>query len=97
MRDYEVVIVLKPDIEDEARDSLIDRLETWMTHGQEEADEPIADHWGMRNLQYAIEKYEEGYYIVYKARLDPQKVGEMERNFTYQEDVLRHLVVRALV
>lgn len=94
MRDYEVVVVLKPDIEDDDRNALIERLESWMTLGDEDAAAPSADHWGLRPLAYEIDKYREGYYIFYDLQLDPTKIGEMERNFTYQEDVLRHLVVR---
>jgi len=94
VRDYEVVIVLKPDIEDEDREKLIERLDAWMTHSEGEADQFSADHWGIRTLAYPIRKYQEGYYIFYIAKLDPTKISEMERNFTYQDDILRHLVVR---
>ncbi|MFN2190307.1 MAG: 30S ribosomal protein S6 [Candidatus Promineifilaceae bacterium] len=95
MRDYEVVIVLKPDIEDEARSELIEKLEAWMIHDENESDLLKSDHWGMRTLAYPIRKYEEGYYLFYDAKLDPSKINEMERNFTYQDEILRHLVVRA--
>ena len=95
MRDYEVVIVLKPDIEDDDRAQLTERLEGWMTHDENESDLLKADHWGMRTLAYPIRKYEEGYYLFYNAKLDPGKINEMERNITYQDDILRHLVVRA--
>lgn len=94
MRDYEIVVVVKPDIEDEDQEKLIERLESWLTHGEEDSDKPVADHWGHRTLAYPIDKYREGYYIFYNAKLDPMKISEMERNITYQEDVLRHLVVR---
>ena len=95
MRDYEVVLLLKPDIEDEDRSDLIERLEGWMTHYEEESDLLDADHWGLRTLAYPIRKYEEAYYIFYNAKLDPKVISEMERNFTYQDEVLRHLVVKA--
>ena len=94
MRDYEVVVVIKPDIEDDEREKLIERLESWLTHGDEDSDKPVADHWGHRSLAYPIDKYREGYYILYTATLDPMKISELERSITYQEDVLRHLVVR---
>ena len=94
MRDYEVVVVIKPDIEDQDQEKLIERLESWMTHGDEESEKPVADHWGHRTMAYEINKYRDGYYIFYDAKLDPLKISEMERNITYQEDVLRHLIVR---
>jgi small subunit ribosomal protein S6 len=94
VRDYEVVVVLKPDIDDEDQEKLIESLESWLTQGDEDSDKPVADHWGHRSLAYPVEKYREGYYIFYTAKLDPMKIGDVERNITYQEDVLRHLVVR---
>jgi small subunit ribosomal protein S6 len=94
VRDYEVIVVIKPDIEDEDREKLVERLESWLTHGEKESDKPEVNHWGQRTLAYPIQKYQEGYYIFYVAKLDPARIGEMERNMTYQEDLLRHLVVR---
>ncbi len=94
MRDYEVVIILKPDIEEEDRAKLIERLEGWMSPDEEKSDTLNADQWGMRTLAYPILKYKEGYYLFYSAKLDPTQISEMERNFTYQDDILRHLVVR---
>ena len=94
MRDYEVIVVLKPDIEDEDREKLVERLESWLTHGENESDKPEVNHWGQRTLAYPIQKYQEGYYIFYVTKLDPTRISEMERNMTYQEDLLRHLVVR---
>jgi len=94
VRDYEVIVVIKPDIEDEVREKLVERLESWLTHGEEESDKPEVNHWGNRTLAYPIQKYQEGYYIFYDAKLDPTQISEIERNITYQEDLLRHLIVR---
>jgi small subunit ribosomal protein S6 len=94
MRDYEVTVVLKPDLDDETKADLISRLEQWMTHGEEEGDKPVGDHWGLRALVYLINKYNEGDYYLYMAKLDTVKISDMERNFQYIDDILRHLVVR---
>ena len=94
MREYEVTIILKPDLEDEAQAQLIERLEGWLTHGDGEAAKPKQDHWGRRSLAYPIDKITEGYYILFEASLDPTRIGEVERNIIFAEDVLRHLVVR---
>ncbi len=94
MRDYEVTVIIKPDIEDDEQEKLLERLEGWLTHGDEESDKPVANHWGHRSLAYEIQKYRDGYYILYDAKLDPTKIDEIGRNITYLDDVLRHLVAR---
>lgn len=94
MREYEVTIILRPDLEDEAHSELLERVAGWLTNGPEEADKPSANHWGQRTLAYPIRKFNEGYYVFYEARLEPSNIGDIERNFQYADEVLRHLVVR---
>ena len=94
MRDYEVTVLLQSDLDDEARAALIARIEAWLTLGEEEADKPVAHHWGKRQMAYPINKHTESYYVFYEARLDPAKVGEIERSMLYVEEILRHLFIR---
>lgn len=94
MREYEVTVVLKSEIDDEARNELIERVKGWLTHGEGEAAEPTIEQWGHRGLAYPIDKQTDGYYVYYEATLDPTRVVEIERNMQYVDDILRHLVVR---
>lgn len=94
MREYEVIVVLKPDLEDKARSDVIERVEGWLGYSDDDSTEAKAKHWGQRNLAYPIKKYTEGYYLLYDLELDPTKVNDIERNILYLDDVLRHLVVR---
>lgn len=94
MRDYEVTVILKPDLEDADRENLVERLEEWLTHGSDKKDKPVAEHWGQRTLAYPIKNFREGYYILFNAQLDPLRISETERNITYVDDILRHLFVR---
>lgn len=94
MREYEVTVILRPDIDEEARAQLVERVETWLHHGEAEDDKPVADHWGQRTLAYPIKKFTEGYYVFFQANLDSERIGEIERNMIYADDILRHLIVR---
>ena len=94
MREYEVTVVLKPDLDDETQAEVLARLEGWLTQGEGEDAAPTADHWGQRTLAYEIENYTEGYYISYLARMEPSTVGETERSILYVDEILRHLFVR---
>lgn len=94
MRDYEVTIVLQPQLEDNARSALIERISEMLTPGAAENEKPERDIWGMRRLAYPIRNFSEGYYVLFHAAIDPARIREIERNLQYIEDVLRYLVVR---
>ena len=94
VREYEVTVVIHPQLNDEARNQLIEDISGRLTFGDDEASKPVINHWGRRQLAYPIRKNKEGYYVLYEAKLDPTQVRELERNFQYNEDILRYLVVR---
>lgn len=94
MRDYEVTIIIQPQLADEARAELIERVSNWMAPEAAEENKPVQNHWGMRQLAYPIKKYTEGYYVMYEASIDPSGIAELERNMQYVEDLLRYLIVR---
>ena len=95
MREYEVTVVLKPDLDDESRAEVLARVEGWLTQGDGEEAKPTADHWGQRRLAYPINKQTEGYYVFYRAMMEPSSIRDVERNILYVDEVLRHLVVRS--
>ena len=94
MREYEVMLVINPNLEEEARNQLLERVSGWLTHGEGEEAKPQIHHWGMRHLAYPIKNNGEGYYALYEATLDPQRLGQLERDMLYVNDILRHMVVR---
>jgi small subunit ribosomal protein S6 len=94
VREYEVTIILRPDLEDEARSDVLERVAGWLSTGSEEAEKPSVNQWGQRTLAYPIGKFTDGDYVFYEVKLEPGNVGDIERNFQYADEILRHLVVR---
>lgn len=94
MREYEVTIIINTNLDDEARNKVIERVEGWLTSGEEGADKPAIHHWGQRQLAYPIKKQTDGYYVFYEAKLEPERMNNVEREILFVEDILRHLVVR---
>ncbi len=93
MRDYEVVIIIQPDLDETATTAVVDRVKGWIT----DANGNVAktDVWGKRHLAYSIRKQREGYYVLLQAQMDPAFVGQLERNLQFQEPVMRYLVTTA--
>ena len=94
MREYEVTVIFQTKLDDEARSALTERVTGWLTHNDAEDDKPVANVWGQRRLAYPIRKNTEGYYILYDAKLDPERLADIERNMQYTEDILRYMIIR---
>jgi small subunit ribosomal protein S6 len=94
MREYEVTIIIQPQLEESERNSLIEQVTELLAPGASEEEKPTKNEWGLRRLAYPIQKFNEGYYVLYEGSLDPARITEIERSMQYMEDVIRYLVVR---
>jgi small subunit ribosomal protein S6 len=93
LRDYELVVILSPNIGDDTVSESIERVhEAIRTRGGEIVD---MNHWGRRRLAYPIKRHFEGNYVVSQIRLDPQRVSDLEGSLRISEEVIRHLVIQA--
>ncbi len=94
MRNYQVTLVLQADLDEESRGQLLERIFGMMpTVEGDDIPEANVDHWGRRQLAYPINKLNEGYYVQVETPLDGEGIAEFERNLTYVDEILRHLVV----
>ena len=93
MRDYELVVILNPEITDDSVPASIERLQGSITGRGGEVVE--VNHWGRRRLAYPIKHRLEGNYVVTQLRLDPSQVNGLENGLRISEEVLRHLIVKA--
>ena len=92
MRDYELVMLVSPDVGDEGFPGTVERVSKFI---QERGGEvKNVDQWGRRRLAYPIRRFSEGFYAVTHFSLEPNEVRALEGNLDLAEDVLRHLVVR---
>jgi len=94
VRDYEVTVVIQPQLDETERNQAIERLSNLLVPGSKEDGALTVHHWGVRQLAYTIRKFQEGYYVLYEAQIDPTRIRDIERSMQYNEDVLRYLVVR---
>lgn len=91
MRNYELVVIVQPDLDENAFNGVIDRLKGWIT----EAGGSIAkvDVWGKRRLAYPIRKQREGQYVLVQAEMKPTFSAELDRNLRFLEPVMRFSIV----
>jgi small subunit ribosomal protein S6 len=94
VREYEVTVVIQPQLEEAERTQVIERLGNLLVPGSKDDGALTANHWGVRQLAYPIKKFQEGYYVLFEAKIDPSRIRDIERSMQFNEDVLRYLVVR---
>lgn len=91
-RDYETTFVLKPDLEDEEKQTILQRVKDAISEHEGEVTE--VDAWGKKQLAYEIKDYRSGDYTILEFNAQTTVVNELERIFKIMDGVLRYLVVR---
>ncbi len=91
MRRYETIAILDPDLSEEGRVPVFDRL-TQLIPAQNGFLVKL-DEWGARKLAYDIKKKSRGYYVCLDLCGDGALVNEMERFFRIDDRVLKYMTV----
>ena len=91
MHNYEIVVIIHPDLDEEAINQALDKIKDWITKTGGSIEN--VDNWGKRHLSYEIQKQNEGVYYLLNASIPTTAVAELERNLTILEPVMRHLIV----
>lgn len=92
MRDYEMMIILDPSVDDRNMSDYIDKL--LQVVPAEGGTLTNVDIWGKRRLAYDINKCSEGVYVVVDMNATPATVNELDRQLSLNESVLRTKVLR---
>jgi small subunit ribosomal protein S6 len=90
MRNYEIAVVLHPDLEIDL-ESTTTKVEKIITDLGGKIDKK--DNWGKRKLAYEIKKQSWGIYVIYEIEIDPSKVRAINDKLNITEEVMRFLIV----
>ena len=91
-RQYELIYVIAPDVDEAGVAELHARVEEIVSAGGGRIDK--TDNWGRRRLAYEIERHKEGTYVLELFTGSGAIVAELDRRLKVNDNVLRHLVVR---
>ena len=91
-RTYEVMFIVRPDLQDEEIDKLISNLESQATHAG--ATVKSTEKWGKRRLAYLVRKFSDGFYILLTVDADGKAIHEIERRLRVSEPVIKFISVR---
>jgi len=91
-RFYEVMFIVRPDVEDADVDKLIAGFEHTVTNGG--GTVRSTEKWGRRRLAYTVRKFNDGNYILMTIDADGALVHELERRLRVSEPVIKFITVR---
>ncbi|MBI2304110.1 MAG: 30S ribosomal protein S6 [Chloroflexi bacterium] len=93
MRDYELVFIISPEVDDDKISATVERVTQFIT--QRGGVVAQIDHWGKRKFAYPIGHFKEGNYVLAQFKSEPGMAKELEDSLRIAEDILRHLLVRS--
>jgi len=92
MRQYELALIIRPEVDEEGQQAILERLSQLVTeHGGQVEN---VETWGRRRLAYPIRKVEEGFYHFVQGQFPAAVLDELDRVITLDESILRHMIVR---
>ena len=74
MRTYEIMYVVRPNIEEDAKKAVVERFNGILaSEGSEVLEEK---DWGKRRLAYEIEDFKEGFYNIVRIKTDNNRATD---------------------
>jgi small subunit ribosomal protein S6 len=93
MRQYELILIIQPDLDEEATKGVIDRVQSMITDNGGQILK--TDLWGSKQLAYEIQDFRDGYYVFMEVEFSPEFGSEFKQNLRYVEPVIRYMLTRA--
>ena len=92
MNKYEIMFIVRPDMEEAEIKKTAEEMKKVLTDGKANMLEEKA--MGQRELAYEINKFTTGYYFLYVVEANAETVKEFDRIVRINESLLRHLIVK---
>ena len=92
MRDYELVAIINPEIDEEVVSKIVDKV----SQSIDSRGGIVEDikRWGKRKLAYPVKNFMEADYVLARFKLTPKSGNELEGEISASVDILRYLVIK---
>jgi small subunit ribosomal protein S6 len=91
-RTYEIMFIVRPDVEEADLDKLIEGFSANVTGGGGEVKS--VEKMGRRRLAYTVRKFNDGFYVLLSVAAPGSLIGEIERRLRVSEPVIKFITVR---
>jgi small subunit ribosomal protein S6 len=90
MRRYELMLLFRPDLEDDKLQSAVEKVTRAVVNAGGALTK--VSPWGKRRMAYEIQHFREASYFLLHFDITPSAIREIERGLLISEEILRHLV-----
>jgi small subunit ribosomal protein S6 len=91
VRDYELMYIVRPELDDDGLQAATRSVETLIDGVGGTVVRSTS--WGRRRLAYEVDHLRDGHYMLLHLRVDGARITEIERALTIHDTVFRHLLV----
>jgi small subunit ribosomal protein S6 len=91
-RTYEIMFIVRPDVEEADMDKLIETFSGYITDGG--GSITSTEKMGRRRLAYTVKKFNDGFYILLIVEAPASLISEIERRLRVSEPVIKFITVR---
>ncbi len=91
-RTYEVMFIVRPDVEEADLDKLIEGFSANVTNGGGEVK--AVEKMGRRRMAYTVRKFNDGFYVLLTIAAAGSLISEVERRLRVSEPVIKFITVR---
>lgn len=92
MRNYEIMFIVRPDVEETTVKNTVKALEKVLT--DRKAKITLSKELGQKEFAYEIKKFKSGFYFLYNIEANnDEAIKEFDRVAGIDENVVRHLVL----
>ena len=92
MRKYEIMYILKANLEEAVRQETIDGLHAIITNSEGTIEN--VNEWGLKEFAYEIDYEKKGYYVVINVTANNEGIAEFDRLARINNNVVRFLIVK---
>lgn len=91
LNQYETVFIMTPVLSEEQMKETVKKFESILT--EKGAELVHQENWGLRRLEYPIQKKSSGFYHLFEFKAEGNIVKELELQYRRDERIMRYLTV----
>lgn len=92
MRKYEIMYIIRPNLDEAATKEVIERFNNVLTDNGATIEK--IQEMGKRRLAYEIEDFREGFYVLINVTAEPAAIAEFDRLIKINDNVIRLLITK---
>lgn len=91
-RSYEIMFIVRPDVEETELDKILETFTGYVTQGGGVIRS--TEKMGRRRLAYTVRKFNDGFYLLILCEAPASLISEVERRLRVSEQVIKFITVR---